>query len=151
MGVVAIGIVSSVSEDGVRVRVVCCRREACGACAQKKDCAVSVVNGLISKDVSVTVPYPDDMSVVCGQLVGVEVHEHVLVSSILSLMVIPLFFLVLGTFAGCLLDSDEGELFAVTGAILGLCLGLLFGKFVSGRYIGTPRYRLRPYRNEVSR
>lgn len=149
MGVVAIGIVSSVSEDGVRV--VCCRREACGACTQKNDCAVSVVNGLLSKDVSVTVPYPDDMSVVCGQLVGVEVHERVLVSSILSLIVLPLVFLVLGTFLGSLLDHENGELFAVTGAVLGLCFGLLFGRFVSGRYIGTPRYRLRPYRSVGSR
>ncbi len=148
MGVVSIGIVSSIKDD--EVEVVCCRREACGACSQKDHCSISVVNGLLSKKVSVTVPYPDDFSISCGQLVGVEVNEHVLTKSILSLIVLPLVFLVVGTFAGNMFDHNENEVFAVTGAFAGLVFGLIAGKFLSARYVGKPEYRLLPYESVVS-
>ena len=143
MGVVAVGLVSSLDEASVTV--VCRRREACGSCAQKDGCAVATVSGLRSKDVTVTLPRPCDMALTVGQLVALEVQERMLASGILLMLVVPLLFLLLGVFAGACLDADGGETWQIAGAAAGLILGLLAGRFASMRLVGAPKYRLRPY------
>ncbi len=142
MGVVTIGLVSDLAKHQVTVK--CHRREACGSCAQKDDCAVSTVSGLLSKEVILVLPRPSDMKLTLGQLVGVEVQEHVLLKSIVTLLLFPLIFLLLGLFLGAGFD-DSGEAFAMLGAAVGLGTGLLFGRICSIYLVGKPSYRLVPY------
>lgn len=136
------GVVTS-CQDGM-VTVSCRRREACGACASRDNCATATVAGLMSRDVTVRIPKEPGSLFQPGQLVVVEAEEGLLLRTILLLLVLPVLFLLAGALAGSYLDpADQGDAGAVAGACLGLAAGCLAGSVLSRR-LGAPRYRLRP-------
>ena len=102
------GVVPS-CQDGM-VTVSCRRREACGACASRDNCATATVAGLMSRDVTVRIPKEPGSLFQPGQLVVVEAEEGLLLRTILLLLVLPVLFLLAGALAGSYLDpADQGD------------------------------------------
>jgi sigma-E factor negative regulatory protein RseC len=109
------------------------RRTACGLCGQKRGCGNATWGKLLGHN-SHDFTAENQINAKVGDSVVVGIDEQAVLNSAFFLYVVPLIFLLIGTFA-----SDyffKNQFFVIIGAFLGLLLGFLW---VKGHLIGRDK------------
>jgi len=114
------------------------RRSACGSCPSSAGCATPVLGRLAGSGTS-RVQVDDHLGLRLGELVVIGIPEDVLTrAAVLAYLLPPAALVLAAGSAGSLGAGDLGSAFA---GVLGLVLGLLATRAMTGGTAGQGRYR----------
>jgi sigma-E factor negative regulatory protein RseC len=132
-----IGVVTAHGRPGyVRVKIE--RAEACHSCAAQGACAT-----LGGQKADIVLEVANTEQALPGDSVRISLAESSVVTAAAVLYLLPALGLVLGAFAGNSHSAAlgmSGDPAAALGAVVGLGLGLLTARLVSGRLSKNPRF-----------
>lgn len=111
-----------VALEGDQAWVVTERRSACGSCAANKGCGTGIMARAFSSGRQIKIKVRNAVDAVVGDEVVLGIDDRVLLRSSILMYLFPLLALMLGAFAGDVINdavrvSDTDYLSAVTGVL----------------------------------
>lgn len=96
--------------------------QSCQHCQGQGCSSYSIARLFCKQDQAYQVDNPEQLPLQLGQIVTLSLPEGTLLKTAFFAYLLPLLFLILGTFLGKIFFHSEGG--ALFGAMIGLCLGL---------------------------